>query len=165
MFAASSGALFHYVDTEPGIAEFLLAVRTATLHCLRMDLMKGPILSNSKALTDYLSASMAYAPSEELRVLFLNSQNRLLRDEVMAHGSIMEVSIYPREIVKRALELGATALILVHNHPSGDPHPTQSDVQATARIIEGARALEVVVHDHIVIAKSGWTSFRALGLL
>jgi len=130
-----------------------------------MDLMKGPILSNSKALTDYLSASMAYAPSEELRVLFLNSQNRLLRDEVMAHGSIMEVSIYPREIVKRALELGATALILVHNHPSGDPHPTQSDVQATARIIEGARALEVVVHDHIVIAKSGWTSFRALGLL
>jgi DNA repair protein RadC len=98
-------------------------------------------------------------------VLFLNSKNRLLRDEVMSEGSINETPIYPREIMRRALELGATALILAHNHPSGDPQPSDGDVDATRRIARAARSLDIKIHDHVVVARSGWTSFRTLGLL
>ncbi|TAK10690.1 MAG: hypothetical protein EPO38_07495, partial [Rhizorhabdus sp.] len=102
------------------------------LHALRTQLGQTPILSTSEALTNYLFASMAYNAIEHLRVLFLNSTNRLLRDEVMARGTVNQAPLYPREILKRALELGATALIVVHNHPSGDPTPCQADVKATA---------------------------------
>jgi DNA repair protein RadC len=108
---------------------------------------------------------MAWTADEQFRVLYLNSRNRLLRDEIVATGTPNEVTVHPRAIVKRALEVSATALILVHNHPSGSPDPSQSDIQTTARIVRAAKTLDIVVHDHIIVARSGWRSFRQSGLL
>jgi len=143
----------------------LLAIRVAMLHSLRTQLGQTPILSTSEALTNYLFASMAYNAVEHLRVLFLNSTNRLLRDELMAKGTVNQAPLYPREILKRALELGATALIVVHNHPSGDPSPCQADVKATAHLVAAARTLDIAVHDHLIVARTGWRSLRAEGLI
>lgn len=140
-------------------------VRDAMLHTLRAEALAGPALADTQALIDYLFVDMAHLPVERLRVLFLNSANRLLGEEWVADGSVNEAPVYPREIVRRALEVGATALVLAHNHPSGDPRPSQSDVESTRRIAEAARALDFRIHDHLIIARTGWASFRALGLL
>lgn len=102
---------------------------------------------------------------EIARVLYLNAANHLLRDESCAEGSLLEVTIHPREVVRRALELGATALILVHNHPSGDPTPSRADREATRRLAAAAALLDIRLHDHVIVASSGCVSFRALGLL
>lgn len=135
------------------------------LHALRTEALAGPTLADSGALIDYLSLDMAHLPTERLRVLFLNSVNRLLDDQTFAEGSVNETAVYPREIMRRALELGATALILAHNHPSGDPRPSRGDIETTRRIADAARALDICLHDHVIVARSGWSSFRALGLL
>lgn len=140
-------------------------VRDAMLHSLRTEAFARPTLDDSQKLIDYLSLDMALLPTERLRVLFLNSSNRLLFDETHTHGSVSETPVYPREIMRRALEVGATALILAHNHPSGDPTPSRGDVEATRRIAEAGRALDICIHDHVIVARSGWSSFRALGLL
>lgn len=140
-------------------------VREVMLHVLRGEAMKAPILGTSEALIDYLFADMAHLPVERLRVLFLNAKNRLLRDELVCDGSINEAPIYPREIVRRALEVGATALILAHNHPSGDPEPSEGDIRSTRLVAEAAQALDIRIHDHVILARSGWSSFRALGLI
>lgn len=140
-------------------------VRQAMLHALRTEAAAGPALSDSTALLDYLSLDMAHLLTERLRVLFLNAGNRLLCDEVLADGSVNEAPVYPREIMRRALEVGATALIIVHNHPSGDPKPSRGDIEGTRRIADAARALGICIHDHLIIARSGWSSLRALGLL
>jgi len=140
-------------------------VRGVMLHVLRMQMQDEPVISNSETLIDYLFAEMAHLPAERLRVLFLNSKNRLLGDEVMVEGSVNEVPIYPREIMRRALEIGATALILAHNHPSGDPAPSKGDIKATERVADAARTLDIQIHDHVILARGGWTSFKRLGLL
>jgi DNA repair protein RadC len=147
------------------IAAFISLVRGAQLHALRRALEDGPLLPTSAALLDYLHLHMAWSADEEFRVLYLNSRNRLLKDEAAARGTPNEVSVHPRAIVKRALELGATALILVHNHPSGSTEPSQSDIRTTSRIVRAARTLDIVVHDHIIVARSGWRSFRQSGLM
>jgi DNA repair protein RadC len=140
------------------------AVRAILLGSLEFEAFTGPILATSQQLIDYLRLDMANARAERFRVLFLNSQNRLL-GETVSDGSINHAPIYPREIIRRALEIGATALILVHNHPSGDPKPSRSDIQATRRIAEAGRTFDICVHDHLIIATAGWSSFRTLGLL
>ncbi|HEX8644688.1 MAG TPA: DNA repair protein RadC [Allosphingosinicella sp.] len=147
------------------VAAFIATVRGVHLHSLRREVEAGPLLPTSAALLDYLHANMAWSSDEEFRVLYLNSRNRLLRDETIAKGTPNEVTVHPRTIVKRALELSATALILVHNHPSGSTDPSQSDIQTTARIVRAARTLDIVVHDHIIVARTGWRSFRQSGLL
>jgi DNA repair protein RadC len=147
------------------IAAFLGAVRAVLLESLKREGCAGPLLPTSAALIDYLHVRMAWAAEEEFRVLYLNARNLLLKDETIATGTPNEVSVHPRTIVKRALELGATALILVHNHPSGSPDPSQGDIQTTARIVRAARTLDIVVHDHIIISRGGWRSFRQSGLL
>ena len=149
---------------HPAIAHFGM-IRNVMLHVLRAEAAKTPVLDNSEALIDYLFADLAHLPVERLRVLFLNAKNRLLRDEVMSEGSVKETPIYPREIIRRALELGATALILAHNHPSGDPTPSRGDIDGTHRLAAVASALDIIVHDHVVVARSGWSSFRSLGLI
>lgn len=135
------------------------------LHALRTEAFAGPILSNSQAVLDYLHADMAHAPAEQVRALFLDASNHLLRDAIVATGTINEAPIYPREIMRGALEANATGIILVHNHPSGDPNPSMGDKAATALVAQAARTLDIRLHDHLIIAKSGWTSFRVLGLL
>jgi DNA repair protein RadC len=140
-------------------------VRGVMLHVLREEASNAPILTDSQALIDYLFADMAHLPAERLRVLFLNSRNWLLRDEMMSEGSVNEAPIYPREIMRRALEVSATALILAHNHPSGDPAPSKGDIKATQRVAEAAKTLDIQIHDHVILARGGWTSFKRLGLL
>ena len=134
------------------------------LYVARADAYEAPVISTSEALLRYLHLDMAREPVERFRVLFLNAQNRLLH-ETVADGCVSEAPVYPREIMRRALDVGATALILVHNHPSGDPTPSQTDIRSTQRIAEAGQALDISVHDHVIIARSGWSSFRALGLL
>jgi DNA repair protein RadC len=146
------------------VASFLATVRAAMLHSLRMEALSGPVLSTAQALIDYLGLDLAHAPVERFRVLFLNAQNRLL-DEATFEGTVSEAPVYPREIMRRALELGATALLVAHNHPSGDPTPSECDVRVTGKIADAGRALGVVVHDHVIIARTGWRSLRTMGLL
>ncbi|MCP5382200.1 MAG: DNA repair protein RadC [Kordiimonadaceae bacterium] len=124
-----------------------------------------PVLSNWQALINYCSAQMAYKKKEQFRVLFLDRQNRLICDEKMQEGTIDHTPVYPREIIKRALELGSTAIILVHNHPSGDPTPSREDIEMTRKIMEAGNQLGVLLHDHLIISKSGHNSFRTMDLI
>ena len=122
-------------------------------------------LSSWSALLDYCMAAMARAPAEEFRVLFLDRKNVLIADEVQARGTVDHTPVYPREIIKRALEHGASAIILVHNHPSGDPTPSKADIAMTREIAAAAKALKIAIHDHLVIGRGGHASFKSLGLL
>ncbi len=132
---------------------------------LREDIEKKPLLGSWQKLIDYCYVAMAQEKREHFRVLFLNRKNQLIADEVQQVGTVDHAPVYPREIVKRALELGATAIILVHNHPSGDPSPSDSDIAMTEEVIRAAGALDVLVHDHIIISQSGHASMKSLGLL
>jgi len=124
-----------------------------------------PILSSWSALLDYCTTQMAFNNVEQFRILFLDKKNRLIADEVQQTGTVDHTPVYPREVIKRALELSATALILVHNHPSGDPTPSSADVQMTRQINDIARPLGITVHDHIIIGKAAHASMRGLKLL
>lgn len=135
------------------------------LDALRCRALVEPVISDGRALVDYLHADMADRRNEVFRVLFLDASNRLLRDEEMSRGSVREAQVYPREVMRRALELGATGVILVHNHPSGDPQPSAADAALTAQIAAAGATMEVQVHDHLIIGRSGWFSFRQEGYL
>lgn len=124
-----------------------------------------PILSSWSELLDYCRSQMAYETIEQFRILFLDKKNRLIADEVQQKGTVDHTPVYPREVIKRTLELSATAIILVHNHPSGDPTPSTADVQMTREIIQIAKPLGIAVHDHIIIGKAGHASLKALKLL
>jgi DNA repair protein RadC len=150
---------------RPDIDQSLVRARRVMHHVLQMRIEGRPLLGHETAVLEHLRARMAYEPVEQFRVLYLNARNELLCDEVTSRGSVNHVCVYPREILKRALEVGATALVLAHNHPSGDPAPSGSDRSLTAQIVETARGLDIVVHDHLIIAQRGWTSFRDRGLL
>ncbi|MES1971794.1 MAG: JAB domain-containing protein [Pseudomonadota bacterium] len=141
------------------------AFRAAMLHALRSQLCDRPVLASAPALLDYLQADMVHSINERARVLHLNAGNILIRDEIMAEGSIDEVALYAREIIGRALEIGSAAIILVHNHPSGDPTPSRSDIDLTKRIARAGQPLGIAVHDHLIIASGGHRSMRTLGLL
>jgi DNA repair protein RadC len=123
------------------------------------------VLSSWRQLLDYCHVALAHEPVEAVRVLYLDRKNRLMRDEQVARGTVDHIPLYPREVVKRALELGASALIVVHNHPSGDPTPSRGDIATTRQLQEAATALGLVLHDHLIVARQGHTSFRAEGLL
>ena len=149
---------------EAGVAALKL-VQGAALRLLRAEVMDRPVLSNWAKLLDYLNAALARERVEQFRVLFLDTRNRLLADEAQGRGTVNHTPVYPREVVKRALELHATALILVHNHPSGDPTPSREDLAMTAEVKTAAAALSVVLHDHIIVGNGCWVSFRQQGLL
>ncbi len=124
-----------------------------------------PVLTNWQQLIDYCHAALAHEKTEQFRILFLDRKNVLIADEIQQRGTIDHTPVYPREVVKRALELGAAALILVHNHPSGDPKPSRDDIEMTREIRTAAGALGIAIHDHLVIGRKGHASFRSLGLL
>ena len=146
-------------------AHFLESVREAILHSLRTAAFAGPVLSTAQAVIDYLRMDLAFSPVEHVRVLFLDAQNHLLKDVLVGLGSASEVPISSREIMRRAVCLNAAGLILVHNHPSGDPSPSGSDRAATAIVAKAAQTLDVRLHDHLIVGRAGWMSFRQLGLL
>jgi DNA repair protein RadC len=140
-------------------------VQGAALRLARAEAAEKPVLNNWERLMDYLHAAMARERVEQFRILFLDPKNRLLADEAQARGTVNHTPVYPREVVRRALELHATALILVHNHPSGDPTPSREDVLMTAEVKKAAAALAIVVHDHVIVGNGRTFSFRREGLL
>jgi len=132
---------------------------------LREGLDGRPVLTKWDQVLAYLRAAMAHERSEQFRILFLDKKNKLIRDEVQQRGTVDHAPVYPREVVKRALELGASAVILVHNHPSGDPAPSRADIEMTMEIQKAAAALGLLVHDHVIIGTDGHASLRSLGLM
>lgn len=140
-------------------------VRDLAIALARADASRGPVVSSWTELVAYLRTALAHRPREQFRTLYLDKKNRLLGDEFTADGTVDHAPVYPRELVRRGLELNASALILVHNHPSGDPSPSEADIAMTRRIVEASRALDLTVHDHVVVAREGVFSFRARGLL
>jgi DNA repair protein RadC len=143
----------------------LKVVEAAALRLAKAKVMGKPALSSWEALIDYCAMEMARGQTEQFRVLFLDRKNVLIADEPQSKGTVDHTPVYPREVLKRALELGASALILVHNHPSGDPTPSRGDIAMTREIVAAAKALKIEVHDHLVIGKGKHASFKALGLL
>ncbi|MBM3929198.1 MAG: DNA repair protein RadC, partial [Sphingomonadales bacterium] len=141
------------------------AAHGVALRLLKTETSAQPVLSNWQALLDYLRADMAHHSIERVRVLHLDSRNRLVRDEVMNEGTVDEAPVYAREIVRRALQLGSAAVILVHNHPSGDASPSKADIDITRQVAAALKPLNIALHDHIVMARGGHTSFRAQGLI
>ncbi len=149
---------------EAGAAA-LRTVQAAALRLMRSELQGRPVLSNWDALMGYLNAQLARERVEQFRILFLDGKNRLLADEPQARGTVNHTPVYPREVAKRALELHASALILVHNHPSGDPAPSRPDIEMTREIGRAVATLGVVLHDHVIVGNGTWVSFRNEGLL
>lgn len=153
----------------PGVGDAVVAslktVRDAAVRLARDEVMGKPVLSSWQAVMDYCQAAMARNQNEEFRLLYLNRKNELMADEIQQTGTIDHTPVYPREVVKRALALGASAIIMVHNHPSGDPTPSQGDIDMTKEIRSAGEKLGVRLHDHIVVGRGGTSSFKALGLL
>jgi DNA repair protein RadC len=147
------------------VAAALKIAQAAALRMLRHDIVEQPVLASWQSVIDYLRADMGHISIERVRVLHLNSKNMLIRDEVMGEGSIDQATVHVREIIRRAIDLGSSAIILVHNHPSGDPAPSRADIALTREIIEAGKRLNIAVHDHIIIANSGHASMRAMGLI
>ena len=143
----------------------LKIVHAAAGRMARGQMHKRPVLSSWSTVLDYCRTTMAFADKEQLRVLFLDKRNQLIADELQQIGTVDHTPVYPREVVKRALELSATAIILVHNHPSGDPTPSRADIQMTQSIVEISKPLGISVHDHIIVGKEGHASFKGLRLI
>lgn len=152
----------------PGVGEAvaldLKLLHQFSLRIGRAAVEKRAVISSWSQLLDYVKLALAHEPREQFRVLFLDKKNQLIADEVMNHGTVDHAPVYPREVMRRALELAASAVILVHNHPSGDPTPSQADITMTREVVEAARALRINVHDHLVVGRQGVASFRALSL-
>jgi len=168
-FAAVISADPERLSEIPGIGTSVITevkiIQAAALRLMQSSLMDKPVVSSWQALLDYCTASMAHNKVEEFRILFLNNKNALIADERQQKGTVDHTPVYPREVVKRALELGASALILVHNHPSGDPTPSRADIDMTKQVVEAARTLKITVHDHLIIGKGAHASFKSLGIL
>lgn len=165
LLAADAEAIARVGDISEGAAAALKIAQAAALRLLQSEVKDRPVLGSWQALLDYLHADMAHNPVERVRVLYLNSRNMLIRDEQMSEGSVDEAAVYVREIIRRALDYHATALILVHNHPSGDPQPSAQDIKLTRDIVEAGRHLKIGVHDHVIIGTRGHSSMRAMGLI
>lgn len=149
---------------EAVITELKL-IRAASLRILKSEIVNKPALSSWNEVLSYLKAAQAFEQCEQFRILFLDKKNCLIADEVQGRGTVDHTPVYVREVVKRALELSASALILVHNHPSGDPTPSRADIDMTKLIVEAAKPLGVQVHDHVIVGRAGHASMRALRLM
>ena len=147
------------------IALDLKILRAASTKLGQESVLGRPVLSSWSALLDYCRAAMQFEPTEHFRVLFLDRKNRLIADEILGQGTVDRAPVYPREILKRALALESTAIILAHNHPSGDPTPSQSDIDMTKEIVQACKPISVTVHDHLIIGRDNIASFKTLGLM
>lgn len=170
------GSLAGVLDATPGALRQIKGISDASIGALkiaalaarrmaRSQVRQQPVLGSWQALLDYLAIDMAALTVERVRVLYLNARNQLILDDHVGDGSIDEAAIHPREVIRRGLDVGATALILVHNHPSGNPEPSRADIQITQRIVEAGRHLGITVHDHVIVGREGHVSLRSKGLI
>jgi DNA repair protein RadC len=168
-FAEVVAAPQHLLTEVPGVGEAVAAdlriVAAAGQRLVRGQVTKRAVLGSWTAVIVYCRAAMAFEAREQFRILFLDKKNALIADEVQQVGTVDHTPVYPREIVRRALELSSTAIVLVHNHPSGDPTPSQADITMTREIIAVAKAMGIVVHDHIIVGRDGHASFKGLRLM
>jgi DNA repair protein RadC len=165
VLAAPAQRIAEVAGAGPAVAQDLKIAHALMQRAQRAEVKQRPVVSSWSALVAYCRTSMAHAPREQFRVLFLDVKNQLIADEVLNEGTVDHAPVYPREVTRRALELSAAAVILVHNHPSGDPKPSAQDVAITREIVAAAGAVGVRVHDHLVVGRNGAESFRNLGLL
>ncbi len=163
------GATIEELATVPGVGETaamdIKLLHEATLRAGRDKITKRPVISSWSALLGYVRVALANESREQFRVLFLDKKNQLIADEVMNRGTVDHAPVYPREVMRRALELSSSNLIILHNHPSGDPTPSRPDIDMTKQIVEAGKALKIAVHDHLVVGREGVASFKALGLM
>jgi len=163
------GAGLAELRTVSGVGEAvaldLKLMHEAALRMGREAIGKRPVITSWTALLAYVRVALAHEAREQFRVLFLDKKNQLIADEILQRGTVDHAPVYPREVMRRALELSSSALILVHNHPSGDPTPSKPDIEMTRLIVEAGKVLKIEVHDHLVVGRDGVASFRALGLL
>jgi DNA repair protein RadC len=173
---ARFGSLASVLNADPALLKQVKGVSEASVGILkiaalaarrmaRSEVQSQPVLGSWQSLIDYLAIDMAHLTVERVRVLYLDTKNRLIFDQHVADGTVDEASIHPREVINTAVNRGATALILVHNHPSGNPEPSRADIQITQRIAEAGRLMGVTVHDHVIVGREGHVSLRAKGLI
>lgn len=165
LFAASRDRLKQIDGVGDAVADQIAIMGAFIARTAKQPVKEREVLSSWNAVVAYCTRAMAGQTTEQFRILFLDRKNKLLRDEVHGQGTVDHTPVYPREVVKRALELGASALILVHNHPSGDPAPSSSDVEMTKEIIAAAKTLDIAVHDHLIIGRDRHASLKQLGLM
>jgi DNA repair protein RadC len=165
VLAAPAETLRQVKGVGASVALDLKLLHEATLRIGRESVARRPVISSWTALLAYVKTALAHEPREQFRVLFLDKKNQLIADEIMNEGTVDHAPVYPREVARRALELSASAVILVHNHPSGDPTPSAADIDMTRQVIEAGRVLRIAVHDHLVVGREGVASFKALGLI
>ena len=162
------GATPEELKTVRGVGDALALdlklLHEATLRTARETVARRPVISSWSALLAYVKVALAHEAREQFRVLFLDKKNQLIADEAMNEGTVDHAPVYPREVMRRALELSASAVILVHNHPSGDPTPSAADIDMTRQVVEAGRALRIATHDHLIVARDGTASLKALGL-
>ena len=168
-FAEAINASEERLSEVPGLGVSAITeirlVRAAAVRLMQGEVMKRPLLSSWDKVVGYCRAAMGFQMHEEFRILFLDKRNRLLADEVQGRGTVDHTPVYVREVVKRALELSASAIILVHNHPSGDPTPSRADIEMTKEIMAAAEPLDIDVHDHLIVGRDGHVSLRSSGLV
>lgn len=162
---AQRGTLARSLPDEAALVDLILAIRPLLREMLKAEMLDAPVLPDNRAAVGYLQLRMAHEPAEQVRMLYLDAKNRLIAEEVVTRGSITSAAIFPREIVRRALDHGATGLIMAHNHPSGDPQPSRSDIAGSRGVADAARLFDIVLHDHIIIGRGGYCSLRAGGYL
>ncbi len=165
VISAEPERLMEVKGVGEGIVTELKIVHAAAMRLMRGQVINRHVLTTWTAIIEYVRAAMAFADIEQFRVLYLDKKNQLIADEVQQEGTVDHTPVYPREVVKRALELGASAIVLVHNHPSGDPTPSMADVEMTKKVIDAGQRLGVLVHDHIIVGRKGHTSFRQSQLI
>jgi DNA repair protein RadC len=165
VFAADIEKLQREAKLSEGVIFSLKIINEASLRLLKSKVAEKPVIQSWKALLDYCQAAMSNLTTEQFRIMFLDKKNKLISDEVQQKGTVDQTPVYPREVVKRALELGASAIILVHNHPSGDASPSKADIEITEQIEAGLNAVDIKLHDHLIIAGENHFSFAGNGLV
>lgn len=163
--AADRAELARIADVGPAVLADLAVLPELAVRLAREDASRRPVITSWLALVAYARAAMAHQPREQFRALYLDHRNTLMCDELLCEGTVDHAPVYPREVVRRALQLSASALILVHNHPSGNPEPSRADIVMTRKIVDAAKLFNLQVHDHLVIGREGTASFKTLGLI
>jgi DNA repair protein RadC len=165
LLAADADTIMRRCDVTENVAAAIKIAQAAAIRLLKAQVTGQTVLGSWQALMDYLAVDMGHLPIERVRVLYLNAKNVLVRDHLLSEGSVDEAAVYVREVIRGAVDSHATAMILVHNHPSGDPQPSRQDIQLTREIIEAARPLRIAVHDHVIVGSRGHYSMREKGLI